>query len=161
MALTTNINHLQASGFRFVADRRRLANLSFFAQSVNHPSITSNAAEVPYGKFQTVPSIGDKISYGALTCTMIIDEDMQSYLEIFNWIKHNIDNNDKGGTDVNAAFADLRMQILSSHNNVNKEIIYKDAFPTDLGEMNMESNLDGTAVMVVPVTFRFTEFEII
>lgn len=160
MSLTNNINYLQASGFRFVADKRRFANLSFFAQSVNHPSISTNAAEVAYGKFASVPQVGDKFTYGALTATVLIDEDMKSYLEILNWMKHNVDKEDLGPNSVNSSFSDLTLHILSSKNNINKTIIYRNAIPTDLGEINMESNQDGTQVMVCPVTFRYTEFVI-
>lgn len=158
--LTSNINYLQAASFRFVADRRRFANLSFFAQSVNHPSISVNAAEVPYGKFASVPNIGDKFTYGALTTTVIIDEDMKSYLEILDWMKTNVDLNDKGPADPKSPYTDLKLYILSSKNNINKSIIYNNAFPTDLGEISMEANQDGTQVMIVPVTFRYTEFTI-
>ena len=159
--VSNNRNPLQPSGFEFVADRRRLSNITFFAQSISHPSSVTNAAEVPYRDYVSVPNIGDKIQYGPLSVQVLLDEDMQSYQEIIDWMEYNIYNEDPGVADENSHFADLTLNILSSKNTLIQRIQYQDAFPTDIGEINMMSSVSGTQVITFPVTFRLTKFKIV
>jgi len=159
MAVTTNQNPLQPTSFMFVADRRRLANITFFAQSVMHPSLSTNAAEVPYSQYTSVPMTADKITYSALTVNMILDEDMKAYEEIIDWMKYFIVNNESvTSVSDDSHYADLTLNINTSKNNLVKSIRYEDAFPTDLGEIQMEANAESVPVIIVPVTFRFTSF---
>lgn len=159
--LTTNINLLQPTGFKFVADRRRMDNITFFAQSVSAPGITMNAAEVPYRDHSSVPMVGDKLAYSALIANVLIDENMSSYEEIVDWMKYNVANNDPGVLSDDAHHSDLTMNFLGSKNVLSRSIRYTDAFPTDLGEITMESTTDGSQAIVCPVTFRFTNFVIV
>ena len=159
--LSNNLNPLQASGFQFVTDSRRMANFSFFAQSVSHPGISANAAEVPYSQISSVPQIADKLTYDQLTATILIDEDMETYKEIVDWMKWNVENNDPGVTDEKSHFADLTLNIYDSKNNKVLNIIYRDAHPINVGEITMFSNTDAIVLLNVAVVFRFTSFDIV
>lgn len=160
MSLTDNINYLQPSKFQVVIDRRRFANLNFFAQSFQHPNITTQAAEVPYRQYSSSPSVPDSFSYGELSVQFIMDEDMRSYMEIHNWLKNNVENEFQSQDKDEPTYADIVITILSSKNNVNKKIKYRNAFPVSIGEVPFEANVDGTTVITYPVSFRYTYFEI-
>lgn len=161
MALTQNLNYLQPTGFRILVDSIRFSNFVFFAQSVTHPDLTTSAAEVRYRNYSSVPQIPDTFTYGELNMNVIVDEDMNSYTEIFNWMKTNVENNVRGPEEENSSYADLLLTILSSKNNLNKKIKYVNCFPTNIGSINLESNLEGgTPTITFPVSFRYTYFTI-
>lgn len=161
MALTENINYLQPTGFRIVVDRRRFGNFTFFAQNVSLPELSTAAAESSFRQYASVPQIPDTFNYGELSMNIIIDEDMNSYTEMLNWIKQNVTNEVNDTMDENSSYADLTVTILSSKNNLNKKMIYRDCFPTVVGSFTMETNISGTTpVVVFPVSFRYTYFDI-
>jgi len=161
--LTENLNYLQPSGFKIVVDHKRFPNFSFFAQSIAHPNLTTNAAELPFRRFTSAPQIPDTYSYGELSMNIILDEDLKAYTDIHNWLRTNVDNNvTSPSEDPNqSSYADLIVTILSSHNNLNKQFKYRNCFPTEIGSINMEANTVSTEPVTCPVSFRYTYFDII
>jgi len=160
MECDTNINYLQPTGFRMLIDRRRFSNVSFFVRSVDHSSITTNEAPAPFRKYTSIPQLPDTYTYSALDVTLIMDEDMKSYIELLNWMKQNVDENPKSFEDEEPSRADLVLTILSSKNNLNKTITYQDAFPTSIGGITMEASADGGDVITYTASFAFSKFEI-
>jgi hypothetical protein len=84
-ALTTT-NFLQPNAFKLTINRKNFPNLEFFCQSFLHPDTTTAAVEVPYQRISNIPMPPDKISFGELTCMVILDEEMNSYTEMHNWM---------------------------------------------------------------------------
>lgn len=161
MALTENINFLQPTGFRIVIDRRAFGNFTFFAQSVNMPDLSTPAAETRFRQYSSVPQVSDTFSYGEVNMNVIMDEDMNSYTEIHNWMKRNVLNEVNDDMTEESTYSDMAVTILSSKNNLNKKISFRDAFPTNLGSFTLETNISGTTpVIVFPVSFRYTYFDI-
>jgi hypothetical protein len=159
MSVTNNINYLQPSGFRVLVDRTRFANFTFFCQTVTHPNVSATATEVPFRQYASVPQPGDTFTYGTLEMSVILDEDMMGYTEILNWMKNNV-NLTQNVDDPEPSVADLTLSILSSKNTINKQIKYIDAFPTDIGSITLETTSSDTQVLSVPITFRYTYFEL-
>lgn len=161
--LTTNINYLQPTSFKLVLDRTNYPNLEFFCQSVTHPGMLMSAVEVPFRKVAGVPMPGDTLTFNELSANIILDEDMQGYTEMYNWIRRIIDTNMvQKGRDFGSSetpFADITLNILSSHNNTTKQIQYKDCVPTALGDIQFESTSTGDTFITFGASFRFTYFE--
>ena len=79
-----DLNFLSGINFKFAIDR--LPNLEYYAQSVNIPSTqlgVTNSFPIPFGQN---PIHGDKIEYAPLTVSVRLDEDMDTYLAIYDWI---------------------------------------------------------------------------
>ena len=161
MALTNNINYLQPTGFKLVVDRRRFANFAFFAQSVAHPNVSVNEAITNFRGYRGVPFAGDVWEYGTLEVNVIADEDLQSYKDLYNWMKYNMDNEEKPKENANSTYSDVTLSILTSKNNTNQEIRYVDCFPTNLGNIQMEANADATTIVTFPLTLKYTYFELV
>ena len=162
--LTSNINLLQPSGFKITIDRKNYPNLEFFAQSVSHPSIVGDAPQ-EYYRGQRFPATPSALTFGDLSVTMLVDEDMNSYTEVQEWLYRLVNEDDISAIEakkngVAPTRCDVQVSILTSHNNVNKSIVYRDAFPSDIGEMQLEVTAGETNFITVPVTFRYTRFEI-
>ena len=159
-----NLNYLQPSAFKLTIDRKHYANLEFFCQTVLHPSLSVNSMEVPYRNISSVPFAGDKLTFTELTCIIIVDENLNSYTEMFNWMNRLVQTNetralDRTGT-VPPTYSDITLSILSSHNNTTRTIRYTDCIPTSLGDMSLESTSGDVQYITFPATFRFTTFEL-
>lgn len=151
--LTTNKSFLQATGFRVVINDK-YRNLEFFAQSVQHPGASVSPVEIGVPQLASMPLLGDKITYTELNINLILDEDMSSYKEMQQWLEDVIVNTE-------GITSDITLIILSSHNNKNIEIRYKDCMPTMIGAVEFSSVAGDAALLTFDATFRFTSFEII
>lgn len=161
----TTINYLQPTAFKLTIDRRHYANLEFFAQTILHPSLNTNAAEMAYKQVGSIPFAGDKLTFTELTCIIIIDEEMNAYTEMYNWMHRLVKSGEVSPSEAirtNEAptYADIKLSVLSSHNNPVRTITYKDAIPTSLGDVVLESTAGDTQYITFPATFRFSHFEI-
>lgn len=163
--LTTNINLLQPSGFKVTIDRKNYPNLEFFAQSVTLPSLQGDNPETSY-RGMRYPETPGMIAFGDLTMNLLVDEDMNAYTETMDWLFRI--TNDPNVTAYQAVKnnelphrCDITLSVLTSHNNVNKKVIYRDAFPADIGELQLETTNGEQTFITVPVTFKYSRFEIV
>jgi hypothetical protein len=53
------------------------------------------------------------------------------------------------------------LSVMTSHNNVNKQFQFKDAFPTSLSGVEFSSQSTDVTYLQADVTFRYNEFVII
>lgn len=162
----TTTNFLQPTGFKMVINRKNFPNLQYFCQSFSHPNIGVNAAELAYKRISSVPFAGDKITFGELSVQVILDEEMNSYEEMYNWMERLVETKEKSAgastMDYNTApptYADITLSILNSANNMSREIRYIDCVPTDLSSINFEA-VGGDQFLTYTVGFRYTYFEI-
>lgn len=163
--LTDNINFLQPTGFRVVIDRKNYPNLEFFAQSVQHPDVTVPSPVLEYSRIGQVAFPGDTINYSELTITFILDEDIKSYIELYEWFEMLINENYRDGGSRSRydgkipSQADVSVSILTSHNNQTKRILYKGCTPTALTGLNLAANVQTLEFLTFDVSFSFTGFE--
>jgi len=162
--LTTNLNYLQPTGFRVVINRTRYPNLEYFCQSVSHPGATLTPLELPTRRITSVPLAGDKMTFSEVSFQVILDENMTSYREMFDWMTR-ITNEGQvsAGESMTKVptYADITLAVLSSHNNTVQQIKYKDCVPTSLGAIEFQSNAGDTTYVTFDVSFRFSQFEIV
>lgn len=166
--LTTNINPLQPNGFRLAIDRENYPNLQFFAVSISHPAVSLPPTEISHKRLSRVPMPGDKLDFGELSVNIILDEDMTSYIEIFQWMERIVNSRSRPPSDFVSReeatlthTSDITLSILSSHNNKTRDIRYIDAVPTQLGDFTMESVVGDVTQLVFPVTFSYSYFDIV
>lgn len=168
--LTDNFNYLQPTSFKLTIDRRNYPNLEFFCQSVTHPGMLMSAVEMPFRKVAGVPFPGDKLTFNELSCNIILDENMQGYDEMFQWIRrlldtdidYRVNSTQRVGNAMQnpPTYADITLSILSSHNNTTKQVRYIDAVPVALGDIQFESTASGTEFITYNASFRFNYFEL-
>ena len=159
-----NINLLQPNSFKLTINRKNFPNLEFFAQNIAHPTVDATAAELSYKRVSRVHMPADKLTFGDLTVNLILDENMNVYIEMFNWISRLVEEEKVNPSDRTQELppheADITVQILNSSNNVTRSIRYIDCVPTSLGFLDLSvQNAEG--YIVLPVTFRFTYFNIV
>ena len=162
---TCDPSYLAPTGFKIVISRENYPNLQFFAQQVQHPSMSVNHAEVPYRRISSVPVAGDTIEHGTVSFDVLMDENMRVYEELFDWLKRLVEEKHEPNTgglyrtnDTLFSYCDIRLMVLTSHNNVSREFKYVNAIPTSLGDIAFTSTSDGEYI-TFPISFRFDYFE--
>jgi len=164
--LTANKNYLQPTGFRIVLSRKNYPNLVYFAQGVTHPGANVNPIELATRRVTSVPLAGEKISYSELSVEFICDEDMMSYKEMQNWLERMVNEGQVSESQSlhsgkTPTYSDITVHILSSHNNKNVEIRYKDCIPTTIGSIELSANASDVQYVTFNAGFRFSSFEIV
>lgn len=157
-------NFLQPTGFKVVVLRKRFKNLEFFAQSVQHPDLSVAPSIAPFRRTNALLP-GDKLEYGTLTIDAIMDENMNVYKEMHNWLKSTVQDCYKPPSTLTSAnqdvsVYDISLMVLSSHNNAIDTIRYKDTFPINIGTVNFQSTADAVQYVTFPITFAYTTFTI-
>ena len=151
--LTANKNFLTPIGFKFNIDTQLYPNLEYFCNAVSLPSIGLTAVEVPY-KGVNLGFTGDRLSFDDLTITFNITENMENYQETFDWLHDCIKTNE-------IFTSDAILSVMSSHNNVTKNIKFKDCFPTSLSGADFTSTGGDDEYLQATGTFKYTNFEFV
>ena len=152
----TNRNFLSPVGF--LLDLEIFNGVDFFCQSASIPEIAMPFSEVqtPYRNVPIVSSGG--VSYGDLNVRFIIDEDLKNYLVIHNWIKeYGLAEKQADSPD---AYSNARLQIMTSHNNVNHIIEFKNIFPINLSSVPFDATVGDIEYLLADVTFKFETYTI-
>lgn len=158
-----NRSFLSNNKFQFTINR--LPNLLFFIQSINLPSLTlsTTVTQTPYVQLQKP---GGLISFEQLTVNFILDEDLQSWFEIYNWMMNlgNPETMNKIGTltrtpgKINSITSDASLLIKTNANNANIKITYYDIFPTELSSVQLTST-EGQDFLTSSVIFTYTYYK--
>lgn len=161
-----NKNFLSPLNFRF--QLKKAPHVNFFIQKVNIPSINLISPE-PNNPFVKTPIPGEHLNYGDLDITFKVDEDLQNYLEIHNWIKglgkpQNFDQykelQDKPSYTGEGIYSDISIILMSSSKTPNYEITYTDCFPTSLSGIIFSTTENDVNYVEANVKFKYTYFEI-
>jgi|TARA_R100000030_G_scaffold42493_1_gene31951 hypothetical protein len=165
--LTTNLNYLQPTSYKITIDRENYPNLEYFAQSITHPGMILNPVEMPFRQVAGVPFAGSSLTYNELSITLILDENLTGYGEMYEWLRRALTVPEVKSLRRNfvkktiPTYSDIMLSILSSHNNKTKQISYKECVPTSLGDIQFESTATGTEFITFGVTFRFSYFDLV
>ena len=80
----SNTNMLLSTGFRFLLTRT--PNITYYCQSANLPDVNLGEMEQPT-RFIPVKHPGNSFTYGDLELGFIVDEDMENWREIHDWMR--------------------------------------------------------------------------
>lgn len=160
----TNKNFLSPFGFKFLI--KKAPHLNFFVQSVNVPSVSLGTVDVE-NPFVKIPFPGDKLSYSQLDVTFKVDEDLKNYFEVFNWlVAVGYPDNFEQRRTIEAApamsgtgtYSDISLSILTSSFNGNYEVVFKDCYPTSLGEIQFDSTMVDLDYVTCTASFAYRSF---
>lgn len=165
--ITTNQNYFQPTGFKVVIDRLSYPNIEFFAQSVDHPSVSAQSPNLVYRRVSNIPVPADTLDFSELSMQILLDEDLKSYTEIYDWMTRNVNENyvqqgrlNNRWSDETPSQSDITVSMLTSNNTKNKKIVYKSCVPTSLGGLNLNASASNVEYLPLSVTFAFVDFEI-
>jgi hypothetical protein len=164
-----NRNFLSPVGFKFTLAKEPKA--AFFCNSARIPDINLGVAIQP-SYLKDIPVPGDKIEFGDFNLRFLIDENMENYMTIHNWIyglgypdsteeyKSLIINN-AGQEDPKQAFSDGSLHILNSNFNDVAIVNFKDLWPMTLSSLEFDSSIRDTNYFTADVSFKYTVYNIL
>ena len=155
-------NYLSAGGFKIQV--KRLPNVEFFSNKVLLPSVTTNSvkSDTPLSAFY---SVGDHVNYADLDLTFIVDENMNNYIEIYEWVKafgttENLESYGKLESSADGLTSDISLMILNSHKNPNIEVTFLNAFPIGITPVSLDLSGQDVTYVEATVTLRYDRFNI-
>lgn len=151
--LTANKNFLSPVGFQFKIDSNLYPNLEYFAVGCVLPGIAMATTATPY-RGVNLQFTGDRLQFEDLSLTINVTENLDNYIETFDWM-HKIANS-KSAEDLKV---DATLLILTSHNNVVKEVEFKGVFPSSMAPIEFNAQAESIDFVQMDISFSYTYFE--
>jgi len=164
-----NRNFLSPVGFKFTLSKN--PKIPFFCNSARIPEISLGSAVQPtYLKDLDVP--GDKLSYGDFSLRFLVDENLENYMAVHNWLTglgysettqqfRDLITNDDGVRDLKEQFSDGSLHILNSNFRDIAIIKFRDLYPTYLNSLDFEASDTDINYFTAEVTFKYTIYNVL
>ena len=164
-----NRNFLSSVGFKFTL--AKYPKVDFYSNSARIPEIQLGLIQQPtYLKDIDVP--GEKLTYGDLNLRFLVDENMENYMAIHNWLtglgfpetpdqfrKQLLD--DEGQKDYAEQWSDGNLSILNSNFRTTANVKFKDLFPISLSSLDFDATLSDVEYFTAEVFFKYTIYNIV
>ena len=192
---TTNVNTREptvldyASPVQFRFKCSKLPTVEFFCQTANIPGISIGTASMPTG-LKDIPIPGEKVAYQDLSISFLVDENLNNYKEIHDWIiALGFPQNHTQFADLQAAgadrypgstsgavvpettiavplseggtYSDATLTVLNSKNIAVTEIRFDNIFPTSLGALSYDVQASDVNYLQASVDFSYMYYEIV
>ena len=169
-----NRNFLNPTGFKFVLDRS--PKIAFFCNQANIPDITLAVATQGTSIGRKIPHPGDELEFGDLNLRFLVDENLENYMEIQNWMRgigypenlqqlYDIQKKYRKeiyeNTKVINLYSDGAMMVLNSSQISNFQIRFKDLFPYSLSTLSFDATQTDTEYFTADVSFKYTMYTIV
>jgi len=163
-----NRNFLSPIGFKFTLAKK--PKVSFFSNSTKIPEINLGTVNQPsYLKDLDVP--GDKLVYGDFTLRFLVDENLENYMAVHNWLTglgypetteqfKDLITIDNGIRDLKEQFSDGSLHILNSNYRNIAVVKFRDLFPTNLTSLEFEATDTDINYFTAEVSFKYTVYNI-
>ena len=192
---TTNVQTRQpsimdyASPVQFRFKCSKLPKVEFFCQSANIPGIGLGVASIDT-PLKSIPFPGDEVTYQDLAISFLVDENLNNYKEIHDWIiglgfpqDHKQFKNllgtgaDRfpGSTSSTAAtgtsipqplseggiYSDATLTVLNNKNIAKTEIRFQNVFPISLGSLSYDIKASDVDYLQVNASFNYMYYDIV
>lgn len=164
-----NRNYLSPVGFKFTLAKYPKA--VFFCNAARIPEITLETnPQTNYLKIIDVP--GDMLTYGDLTLKFLVDENMENYMIIHNWLTglgfpetaqqyKDLTTTDEGLRDPKEAFSDGSLRILNSNYRDVAVVKFLDLYPVSLTSLEFDATVTDVKYFTAEVSFKYTVYNIL
>ncbi len=168
-----NRNFLSPVGFKFTL--AKYPKVGFFCNSARIPEINAPTLTQPsYLKDLDTP--GTKLIFGDLTIRFLVDENLENYMTIHNWLTGlgfpestqqftDLIAPDDGlidrNTDLLNAYSDGSLHILNSSYGSTAVVKFKDLFPVNLTSLDFDATVTDIQYFTADVTFKYTVYTIL
>ena len=178
-----------ASPIQFRFKMTKLPNVEFFVQTANIPGINlgSTTLETP---LKDIAGVGDKVTYQSLDVSFLVDENLNNYKEIHDWITGlgfpqdhkqfktllgtsadrfpgTTSNTAARGTsipqplDEGGIYSDATLTVLNSKNIAKTEIRFQNVYPVSLGGLSYDIKANDVSYLQVNASFSYMYYNIV
>ena len=159
-----NINFLSPLGFRF--QMQRAPHLTYFCQSATLPTVTLTEAMQP-NPLTELFLPGEHIVFEPFNIRFRVDEDMQNYQEIFDWmvaLGAPVEQTQfaalakEGPSSPRGVRSDGTLMVLTSNMNPSIQITFVGLYPTSLTPLTFDTGLQDLEYLEAEAVFRYRNF---
>ena len=168
-----NRNFLSPTGFKFVLNKA--PKVAFFANTGNIPRIDLGTTVQP-NYLRDIPVPGDKMEFEDLTLRFLVDENLENYMEIQNWLRglgfpeslqqiyefqsSNEEFTQPDKTEMNL-YSDGTLLINTSNDVMNYQISFRRMFPYRLSALNFDATNTDEEYFTAEVSFKYMMYNIL
>ena len=179
-----------ASPVQFRFKIAKLPQVEFFIQTVNLPGITlGEISDVPTSLYD-YPMPGDEISYQSLDISFLVDENLNNYKELHDWLSglgfgkthQQFADMRATGTDrfpgtasttaasgtatpapipEGSIYSDATLTILNSKNIAKTEVRFQNVFPTSIGSLSYDVQAADVDYLKAQASFSYINYDIV
>ena len=178
-----------ASPVQFRFKIAKLPEVEFFVQTVNLPGISLGQASVPTPLYD-YPVPGDAITYSSLDISFLVDENLNNYKELHDWLsglgfgksheqyadlqataEDRFPGSSKGslvaGVEIPAPlseggiYSDATLTILNSKNIAKTEVRFQNVFPTSIGSLSYDVKQSDVDYIQTQASFSYQNYDIV
>ena len=157
-----NKSFLQPHKYQFVFPE--MPFLKYFVQSVNLPDVGTQAVPVP-NMFANTYRHGDKLVYSPLRCTILVDEDLRSWEETYDWLvaltsPEKWTQYAKYYNSEGRLYHDGQLTLTTNANIPNIRFKFTDCHPVSITGLNFSTADNADTIFTCDVEFRYDIFQI-
>ena len=180
------LDYSSPTKFRFILNQ--IPKVQFFVQTANIPGISLGEAVIPT-PYKDIPYVGDKVTYENLSIQFLVDEHLENYIEIHNWMiglgfpksrqqftdfRSTTSNTSNAAsvaqTDIGKVgkpvaerplYSDATLSVLSNKNNPLVECRFSECFPVSLSGLDYTQQVGDVEYLTASVDFRYKLYEIV
>ena len=183
----TKLDYASPTQFKFSVIK--LPKVEYFCTAANLPGINLGTAE-QITPLKDIPLPGDRLQYDTLTIQFLVDENLENYREIHGWLvglgyprDHTEFQNllasgtdrfpgrstavktepgkDRNATaDTGGTYSDATLTVLSSKNNAQVEIRFRDVYPTGLTGLQYDQQANDVDYLTATVSFQYLVYDL-
>ena len=183
----TKLDYASPTQFKFSI--LKLPKVEYFCTAVNIPGIELSSGGQQGTTLKDIPLPGNKLTYEPLQMRFIVDENLENFQEIHGWLvglgyprDHNEFQNlltagtdrfpsrstsksseqgkDKLPTiDIGGTFSDATLTVLSSKNNAQVEVRFRDVYPTGLTGLQYDQQSADVDYLTATVSFNYLVYD--
>jgi len=170
----SNRNYLSPVGFKFSITKT--PKVDFFSNSAEIPGINLGVAMQPT-YLKDIPIPGDKLTYDDFSLEFFVDENLENYLQVHNWLRGlgypesiqefiDLKANDEYFPNTSSKnsfneYSDGTLTIYNSNFNPIVDVHFKGLFPTSLSTIKFDAKSTDINYVVAEVTFKYSIYDII
>ena len=153
------------SGSHFEFNILGYDNLNFNVQTANLPSIQGNPKEIPTPVGST-HFAGDKVQYETLEISFIVDESLNDWREVYNWMRalapSHLDSLalNQYSTYTKDLYTSATLFILTNSLHVNVKCTFHNLFPISLTGLDFSTKDTEDRKLFSTVTFAYDYFDL-
>jgi len=158
-----------ASELNFYFVIQRAPSVTYFCQDIKLPDMSLPPAKAPLPSLSN-PLVGDHINYEPLSLSYKVDENLQNYLELHNWMvaigdpsntgkqyKQLETNQDYSGYGI---YSDLQLFTLDTQKNVKYVVTFERCWPTKVSGPKYDTKDETVNYITSTADFYYTKFRI-